>query len=97
MEKPPEARFAGTAGVSFLVGVMALLWTFGLIADDNSIWRGATSEAQRRTGHVVPVWTHGRFVYVTSSQYQRLEGLHWSKVAWVVLVIGAGVLRVRKL
>jgi hypothetical protein len=97
MEKRPEARFAGTARFSFLVGVMALLWTLGLIADDNTIWRTATSEAQNSTGHVVPVWTHGRFVYVTSSQYRRLEGLHWSKVAWVVLVIGSGLLRVRKL
>ena len=77
--------------VTHAPGILALAIVVFHLLDGSLSYSSAPSSANASTGHVVPVFVHGRTLYLTQPQADRKGVFHWSKLvlysAIVVVVI----------
>lgn len=74
------------------VGALGLVgWKF---VDGSLIYSNAANGPDASAGRTVPVLVHGRELFITQEQSERLSPLHWTTGVLVVLLIGFVIAKV---
>ena len=77
-----------------VLGVSILLLILCKMVDVSLIYANADTVKSSTTGKTVSVFVHGRTVFITPDQAQRLTHLHWVSGVFVLLVLGYVVVTV---
>jgi len=76
--------------VSAAAALLIMLWR---LVDGNQIYASAESEKNLATGKTVQLHVHGRDLFVTPEQGERLNPFHWTSGLFVVLLAATVIAR----
>lgn len=71
----------------------ALLIVLWRLVDGNQIYAGAAPEKNLATGKTVQLHVHGRELFITPEQSERLNPFHWTSGLFVVLLAATVIAR----
>jgi hypothetical protein len=92
---PNGVRFGVRSKLARALAAAALVAVVAKLIDGGFIYSQATLTANPRTGHTVPVSSHGRTIYLTQEQLERDDPLHWTSCVAYVLALAAALVEWR--
>jgi hypothetical protein len=72
---------------SFVPSIALMLLVLWRLIDVSLIYSSATIEPEPATAHVEKIFVHGRNLFITAQQIERLAMLHWSNILIGILLV----------
>ena len=79
-----------------LLAIVLIAWLIFNFVYEGNIYSSATSISSPSTEHTVPLAIHGRIIFITKEQKNRLSSHHWTNFVPLVLILLIIIVKLRE-